>query len=88
MNEYLIGPSFSSRKLYMPMENKLDNEMFVERIVLILFFIIESFNTNISHQLFDYKLTSSVKYCSLMGEGRRGWEGRLKNGVRMNHHSS
>ena len=24
-----------------------------------------------------------VKFCSLRGEGRRGWEGRLKNGVRM-----
>ena len=26
-----------------------------------------------------------VKSCSLRGEGRRGWEGRLKNGVRMKH---
>ena len=26
-----------------------------------------------------------VKFCSLRGEGRRGWEGRVKNGVRMNH---
>ena len=26
-----------------------------------------------------------VKFCSLRGEGRRGWEGRLKNGVRMKH---
>jgi hypothetical protein len=24
-----------------------------------------------------------VKFCSLRGEGRRGWEGRLNNGVRM-----
>ena len=24
-----------------------------------------------------------VKFCSLRGEDRRGWEGRLKNGVRM-----
>ena len=24
-----------------------------------------------------------VKFCSLRGKGRRGWEGRLKNGVRM-----
>ena len=24
-----------------------------------------------------------VKFCSLRGEGRRGWEGILKNGVRM-----
>ena len=26
-----------------------------------------------------------VQFCSLRGEGRRGWEGRLKNGVRMKH---
>ena len=26
-----------------------------------------------------------VKFCSLRWEGRRGWEGRLKNGVRMEH---
>ena len=26
-----------------------------------------------------------VKFCSLRGEGRRGWEVRLKNGVRMKH---
>ena len=26
-----------------------------------------------------------VKLCSLRGEGRRGWEGRDKNGVRMKH---
>ena len=26
-----------------------------------------------------------VKFCSLRGEGRRGWEGRVKNGVRMKH---
>ena len=26
-----------------------------------------------------------VKFCSLRGQGRRGWEGRLKNGVRMKH---
>ena len=24
-----------------------------------------------------------VKFCSLRGEGGRGWEGRVKNGVRM-----
>ena len=24
-----------------------------------------------------------VKFCILRGEGSRGWEGRLKNGVRM-----
>ena len=24
-----------------------------------------------------------VTFCSLKGEGRRGWEGRLKNGMRM-----
>ena len=24
-----------------------------------------------------------VKFYSLRGEGRRGWEGRVKNGVRM-----
>ena len=24
-----------------------------------------------------------VKFCSLRGEGRRGWERRVKNGVRM-----
>ena len=26
-----------------------------------------------------------VKFCSLSGEGKRGWEGKLKNGVRMKH---
>ena len=26
-----------------------------------------------------------VKFCSLIEEGRRGWEGRVKNGVRMKH---
>ena len=26
-----------------------------------------------------------VKFCSLRGEVRRGWEGRVKNGVRMKH---
>ena len=26
-----------------------------------------------------------VKFCSLRGEGRRGWEGRVMNGVRMKH---
>ena len=26
-----------------------------------------------------------VKFCSLRGEGRRGWEDRVKNGVRMKH---
>ena len=26
-----------------------------------------------------------VKFCSLRGEGKRGWEGGLKNGVRMKH---
>ena len=26
-----------------------------------------------------------VKFCSLRGEGRRGWECRLKNGVTINH---
>ena len=26
-----------------------------------------------------------VKFCSLRGEGRWGWEGRLKNGVRIKH---
>ena len=24
-----------------------------------------------------------VKFCSLRGEGRRGWQGRVKNGLRM-----
>ena len=26
-----------------------------------------------------------VKFCSLRGEGRSGWKGRFKNGVRMKH---
>ena len=26
-----------------------------------------------------------VKFCSLRGERRRGWEGRVKNGVDMKH---
>ena len=26
-----------------------------------------------------------VKFCSLRGEGRSGWEGRVKNRVRMKH---
>ena len=26
-----------------------------------------------------------VKFCSLRGEGRRGWEGRVKNVVRIKH---
>ena len=26
-----------------------------------------------------------VKFCSLTGEGRRGWERRVKNAVRMKH---
>ena len=26
-----------------------------------------------------------VKFCRLRGEGRRGLEGRFKNGMRMNH---
>ena len=26
-----------------------------------------------------------VKFFSLRGEGRSGWEGRVKNGVRMKH---
>ena len=26
-----------------------------------------------------------VKFCSLKGEGRRGWEGMVKNGVRKKH---
>ena len=25
------------------------------------------------------------KFCSLRGEGRRGWEGRVKNGERVKH---
>ena len=27
----------------------------------------------------------AVKFCSLRGEGKMGWEGRVKNGVRMKH---
>ena len=30
-------------------------------------------------------LFGNVKFCSLRGEGRRDWERRLKNGVRMKH---
>ena len=26
-----------------------------------------------------------IKFCNLRGEGRMGWEGRVKNGVRMKH---
>ena len=26
-----------------------------------------------------------VKFCSLKGKGSKGWEGRVKNGVRMKH---
>ena len=26
-----------------------------------------------------------VEFCSLRGEGRRDWEGRVKNGMRMKH---
>ena len=26
-----------------------------------------------------------VKFCSLRGEGKRGWEGRVNDGVRMKH---
>ena len=26
-----------------------------------------------------------VEFCSLRGEGRRGWYGRVKNGVRIKH---
>ena len=26
-----------------------------------------------------------VNFCSLRGEGRRGWKGRVKKGVRMKH---
>ena len=26
-----------------------------------------------------------VKVCGLRGEGRRGWKGKVKNGVRMKH---
>ena len=29
--------------------------------------------------------TPNTKLCCLRGEGRRGWEGRVKNGVRMKH---
>ena len=32
-----------------------------------------------------FVLFGVVKFCSLRGEGRRGWEGLLKNGVRMKH---
>ena len=30
-------------------------------------------------------LFAVVKFCSLRGEGRRGWEDRFKNGVRIKH---
>ena len=37
----------------------------------------------------DYQIISGsfgvVKFCNLREESRRGWEGRLKNGVRIKH---
>ena len=41
------------------------------------------------HTLYTHTIISDpfwvVKFCSLRGEGRRKWEGWLKNGVRMKH---
>ena len=36
-----------------------------------------------SHTLISYSF-GVVKFCYLRGEGRRGWEGRVRNGVRLN----
>ena len=41
-------------------------------------------NTHTQHALISGSF-GVVKFCSLRGEGRRGWEGRPKNGVRMKH---
>ena len=39
-------------------------------------------HTHNSHSLISFGV---VKFCSLRGECRRGWEGRVKNDVRMKH---
>ena len=41
-------------------------------------------STHTQHTLIS-DLFGVVKFCSLSGEGRGGWEGRVKNGVRMKH---
>ena len=43
-----------------------------------------NFHTH-THNKHSLGLFGVVKFYSLRGEGRRGWEGRLKNGVRMKH---
>ena len=35
------------------------------------------------HTHIQHTLIRVVTFCSLRGEGRRGWEGGLKNGVRI-----
>ena len=39
-------------------------------------------HTNTQHTLISDSFVV-VKFCSLRGEGRRGWEGRVKNRVRI-----
>ena len=41
--------------------------------------------SNSSHAHTPLGLFGLVKFCCLRGEGRMGWEGWLKNGVRMKH---
>ena len=41
-------------------------------------------NTHTKHTLISDSF-GIVKFCSLRREGRTGWEGRVKNGVRMEH---
>ena len=41
-------------------------------------------NTHTQHAIISGSF-GVVKFCNLRGGGRRGWEGSLKNGVRMKH---
>ena len=44
----------------------------------------QNLNTHTQHTLIS-DLFGVVKFCSLRGEGRMGWEGGVQNGVRMKH---
>ena len=41
-------------------------------------------NLHTQHTLISYPF-GLVMFCSLRGEGRRDWESRVKNGVKMKH---
>ena len=52
--------------------------------MLFITYVKEMPNTHI-HTTRTHGSFGVVNFCSLRGEGRRGWEGRLKNRVRMKH---